>query len=60
MAPKSLLSLFLIAAAGVNYVTAAALPEAMPFTIPSDVKIVDLRTEEDKANSTLVSCIKVP
>ncbi|KAF2007055.1 hypothetical protein P154DRAFT_569754 [Amniculicola lignicola CBS 123094] len=50
MAPK--IFFYLFAAAGITTATAAAVPDAapapVPFTIPSDVEILDLRTEEDK------------
>lgn len=55
MASKALLSILAIAATGIFSVSAAALPELKAFTIPADVEILDLRTEEDKRNSTLVS-----
>ncbi|KAF2188552.1 hypothetical protein K469DRAFT_748338 [Zopfia rhizophila CBS 207.26] len=47
MAPRVLLYL-LAAAAGITSVSAAALPEPAPFSIPADAEILDLRTEEDK------------
>lgn len=51
MAPKFFFAL-LAAAIGISSVSAAALPEAAPvpapFTIPDDVEILDLRTDEDK------------
>ncbi|KAF2687559.1 hypothetical protein K458DRAFT_192032 [Lentithecium fluviatile CBS 122367] len=50
MAPKPLVYLLAITAAGIASVSAVALPEPKPFTIPADVEILDLRTEEDKAS----------
>lgn len=51
MAPKLLFTLLAVAV-GTSSVSAAALPEAAPvaapFTIPDDVEILDLRTDEDK------------
>jgi hypothetical protein len=55
MAPKSLIYILVIAATSLTTATAAALPEPMPFSIPADVEILDLRTEADKASGAIVS-----